>query len=488
MLSLGALAVWVLVAALVGTAIGFALARLAAAARFADATRRADVDAATLRAHLDGAQGQARTAEDERDAARADAERLRRDLSALGAAHAAVETDLARTREAFDDKLKLLARTEATLRETFKALAADALKDTTTTFLALAEARLDEKQVKGAADLARREQAIVELVKPVSDAVSRVEQEVRHAETRRVADAATLTEQMATLASTGQELRVETAKLADALKRPGTRGRWGELQLRRVVELAGMAARVDFDEQATLTQEQRRLRPDLIVRLPGDRVVVVDAKAPLDAYLRALDARDEEGRRVQLREHARQVRAHVVHLASRGYAASIQPAPDFVVMFLPGETFFSAALEQDPELIEYGVAQRVILASPTTLIALLRAVATGWQQDAVARHAKDISDLGRQLHAALRNLAVHMQDVGARLRASVEAYNRAVGSLETTVLAKARKFKTLGAAEGDDLPSPPLLETRSRAITSAELTDTLPLGEELPVTTADEDR
>ena len=292
---------------------------------------------------------------------------------------------------------------------------------------------------------------------------------------------AQLLQRIASLDTAGQDLRSQTGKLVDALKRPGVRGRWGELQLKRVVELAGMVQHCDFDEQHTVTNGDgdRRMRPDVIVRLPGGKHVVIDAKAPLDAYLKALEAPDEASRQALLCEHARQVRTHVSQLAAKGYAAHVHPSPDFVVMFLPGEMFFSAALEQDPELIEFGVEQHVVPASPTTLIALLRAVAYGWQQEAMEENARKISDLGRQLYEAVRVLGDHFDDLGSRLKSSLEAYNKAVGSLEGNVLVKARKFKELQAATAlEEIKALEPVDRVPRMLQAPELTDGLPFQDD----------
>jgi len=256
------------------------------------------------------------------------------------------------------------------------------------------------------------------------------------------------------------------------------RGRWGELQLKRVVELSGMTDHCDFTEQQTVSGSDRRIRPDVIIRLPGGKTVIVDAKVPLDAYLRAMDAPDETARQNLLADHARQVRAHLAQLGSKNYFVDVEGSPEFVVMFLPGEMFFSAALEQDPSLIEYGVDRKVIPASPTTLIALLRAVAYGWQQERVEENARQISELGRNLYEAIRALAGHFDDLGGRLAASLEAYNKAVGSLERNVLVKARRFKDLQAApNAEDIVRIEPLDRVPRMLQAPELTDGLPFSD-----------
>jgi DNA recombination protein RmuC len=363
------------------------------------------------------------------------------------------------------------------VRDTFRALSDDALKSNNEAFLALAETKLREVRATATADIDQRKTAIEHLLEPMARTLSEVDRELKESERRRIESSAQLLQRIASLDTAGQDLRSQTGKLVDALKRPGVRGRWGELQLKRVVELAGMVQHCDFVEQHTVTNGDgdRRMRPDVIVRLPGGKHVVIDAKAPLDAYLKALEAPDEASRQALLCEHARQVRSHVLQLAAKGYAAHVQPSPDFVVMFLPGEMFFSAALEHDPELIEFGVDQHVVPASPTTLIALLRAVAYGWQQEAMEENARKISDLGRQLYDAVRVLGTHFDDLGSRMKSSLEAYNKAVGSLEGNVLVKARKFKELQAASAvEDIPALEPVDRVPRMLQARELTDGLP--------------
>jgi DNA recombination protein RmuC len=366
------------------------------------------------------------------------------------------------------------------VRDTFRALSDEALKSNNEAFLALAETKLREVRATATAEIDQRKTAIEHLLEPMARTLGEVDRELKESERRRIESSAQLLQRIASLDTAGQDLRSQTGKLVDALKRPGVRGRWGELQLKRVVELAGMVQHCDFVEQHTVTSDDgdRRMRPDVIVRLPGGKHVVIDAKAPLDAYLKALDAPDEASRQALLCEHARQVRSHVSQLAAKGYAAHVQPSPDFVVMFLPGEMFFSAALEHDPELIEFGVDQHVVPASPTTLIALLRAVAYGWQQEAMEENARKISDLGRQLYEAVRVLGGHFDDLGSRMKSSLEAYNKAVGSLEGNVLVKARKFKELQAANAvEDIPALEPVDRVPRMLQARELTDGLPFPE-----------
>jgi DNA recombination protein RmuC len=363
-------------------------------------------------------------------------------------------------RQGAAEKLGLLAQAETKLREAFSALSAEALRKNNQTFLELAQTKLGEVQQSASSDLDRRRQSVAELVAPIREALARVDGTLHEVEKERVASYAGLIEQVSALARTQQALQAETGNLVKALRTPQVRGRWGEIQLRRVVEMAGMLDYCDFQEQVTASGDGGWLRPDLIVRLPGGKTVVVDAKAPMAAYLDAIEDAADDGQRERLfRDHARQVREHMIALGSKGYWNQFQPAPDFVVMFLPGETFFSSACQHDPSLIEFGVSQQVIPASPTTLISLLRAIAYGWRQEQIARNAQEISDLGRQLHERLGTLAAHFDDLRRGLERAVDSYNRAVGSLETRVLASARRFRDLGVTTEELEPVPTIGQT-----------------------------
>jgi DNA recombination protein RmuC len=390
-----------------------------------------------------------------------------------------LEQALEKERAVHAERLKAYQDAEVKLREAFQALSAEALKTNNEAFLALAETRLRDARNEAAVDIDGRRQAIENLLAPMAKTLEQVDRDMRDSERRRIEEGAHLIQKIASIDAMGQDLRTQTARLVDALKRPGVRGRWGELQLKRVVEVAGMIEHCHFTEQQTINGDEGRLRPDLIVQLPGGKQVIVDAKVPLDAYLRALEAQDDEVRQRLLVEHARQVRVHMSQLSAKNYAAQVPVSPDFVVMFLPGEMFFSAALEQDPTLIEFGVDKHVIPASPTTLIALLRAVAYGWQQEAVARDARQIAEAGRKLYDAVGKLAEHVDRLGGRLRSSIEAYNDAIGSLEGNVLVKARKFKELQATNGaEDVRTLEPIDRVPRMLQAPELTHGLPFQEE----------
>ncbi len=356
-------------------------------------------------------------------------------------------------------------------RDTFASLSAEALRQNNQSFLALAQTKLGEFQVSASSDLDKRQKAVGDLVRPIHDALQRVDGKLQQVEKDRIASYSGLLEQVKAMAQTQQALQAETGNLVKALRAPQVRGRWGEIQLRRVVEMAGMLDYCDFVEQARVESEDGRLQPDLIIRLPGDKTIVVDAKSPLAAYLDASDDNCGDGARdLLLKKHARQVRDHMVKLGAKAYWNQFQPAPDFVVMFLPGETFFSAACQHDPSLIEFGVGEQVIPASPTTLIALLRAIAYGWRQESIARSAQDISKLGRELYERLGNMAEHFEDMRKALVRTVDSYNDAIGSLEGRVLVSARRFRDLGIA-GEDLPEAQTVQLGARRLNAPELTN-----------------
>ena len=406
--------------------------------------------------------------EKELAAGKADLARFQQAHTELVAGKARLESALESERKINGEKMELVTRASERasedLRNAFKALASDALKSNNSSFLVVAEETLKRFQSQARGDLEARQKAVADLVAPVRESLNKVDTQIQQMEVARGDAYGELRAQVQSLITTQKELQSQTGNLVQALRTPNVRGRWGEIQLRRVVEIAGMLSYCDFTEQQSVTTETGRLRPDLVVKLPGGKNVVVDAKTPLQAFLDAFETTDEETRRACLANHARQVRDHMKTLAGKNYWEQFDPTPEFVVMFLPGETFFSAALEQDSSLIEQGVLSRVIPASPTTLIALLKAVNYGWNQEKLARNAQQISTLGKELHDRLRLLAGHITQVGTGLDRAVESYNKAVGSLESRVLVSARKFAELGASVADDIPELEPIETTARAL------------------------
>ncbi len=384
---------------------------------------------------------------------------------------AAIKARAEEQARAADDKLELVANARQSLGDAFKALSADALSASSTTFLKLATATLEKFEARAKGDLSEREQAVQQLVQPLRESLVKVDNQLGAMEKSREHAYAALNEQLRGLVETHlPALHTETQSLVKALRQPTVRGRWGEMQLERAVEMAGMLEHCDFVRQPSAATEDGRQRPDLVVKLPGGRQIVIDAKAPYAAYLDAHEAASDDERAAHLARHAKLVREHMTALGRKAYWERFSPTPEIVIMFLPGEMLFSAALQSDPTLIELGVNEKVVPATPTTLIALLRTVAYGWTQAALADNAQQVADLARELYERIGNLAEHWTDVGQKLGKAVDSYNKSVGTLERRVLATARKFEPLKAApEGAELVSPDLVEQVPRLLQAPEL-------------------
>ena len=412
-------------------------------------------------------------------------ERLEGKESELQKLRAAVDSEVAEHRQAREESVQLKAALEGERRaaqerkdsfkqaaeelsEKFKALSRDALQDNNQSFLQLANATLQKFQETAKGDLELRQKAIDQLVRPLKESLEKVDGKIGEIEKERAGAYSELREQVRGLATAQLQLQTETGNLVTALRAPHIRGRWGEIQLRRVVELAGMLQYCDFDEQTTVATDDGRIRPDVIIRLPGNRTIVIDAKVPFDAFYESISTKDDVVRSARLKDHARLVRTHIGSLSKKSYWESVQPTPEFVLLFLPGETFYSAALEIDPKLIEDGVGKGVIIATPTTLIALLKAVSYGWRQEQMAENAREVSDLGKTLYDRLRVFTNHFADIGKGLDRALDSYNRGVGSLEGRVLRTARKFKERGAIAGEDIEILEPIDKASRALSLDE--------------------
>jgi len=391
----------------------------------------------------------------------AESDRLRND-------NATLKADLEGERRAAQERNESFKRVTEELAEKFKALSRDALKDNNQEFLNLARVTLEKFQETAKGDLELRQSAIDQLVKPLRESLEKVDGKIGELEKARAGAYAELREQVRSLATTQLQLQAETGNLVKALRTPHVRGRWGEIQLRRVVELSGMLQYCDFTEQETVATEDSRIRPDVIVRLPGNRTIVVDAKVPFEAFYESISTTDDDVRRERLKEHARLVRAHITALSRKSYWETVQPTPEFVLLFLPGENFYSAALENDPKLIEDGVNQGVIIATPTTLIALLKAVSYGWRQEQMASNAQEVSRLGKDLYDRLRTFTSYFADIGKGLDRALESYNKGVGSLEARVLVTARKFKERGAIGGEEIETMEPIDKSTRALSLDE--------------------
>jgi len=394
------------------------------------------------------------------------------DYNALLASNASLQATLDSERRNNEEKLALLTEASVQMQAQFRALAASALESNNTNFLQLAKATLEAQQAEAKGELEKREQAVKTLVEPLAQSLKQVDEQVRALEEKRAHAYGSLNSQVEQLLNTQKALQAETGNLVKALREPQARGRWGEVQLRRVIEMAGMLQYCDFNEQVTVIGDDRRIRPDVVVNLPGDKQVVIDAKAPILAYLASLEAPDEATRTALLADHARQVRAHIEHLASKRYWQQFEATPEFVILFLPGEVFFRAAWDAYPELIEESVSQGVVVASPITLIALLKAVAYGWNQRNVEESARKLIDASKTLYERLCTMTRHFENLGTRLGGALDAYNSTIGSMQRSVFPAGRKVVELDSSlDAEALPDLQPIDKSARQLDAPDWRD-----------------
>jgi DNA recombination protein RmuC len=398
---------------------------------------------------------------------RAATESLRVQISTLQRDRSELSTELRAAQQNLTEQRDLLRDAQAKLREAFASVSAEALAKNNEAFLTLARERFAALSAEAAGSLDQRKAQIETLLAPMTELMTQYQSRLADIEKSRVESYSMLREQLGSLSEIQRTLNTQTSQLVSALRRPQTRGQWGELTLRRLVELAGMSNRCDFVEQATVDGEDGRQRPDMIVRLPGSREIVIDCKTALDAFLDAAAAPDEDTRRVCMERHCRQVRARARELSAKSYWSQFKRAPEYVVMFLPGEAFLYAAVELDANLIEECLRNSVIVATPTTLMALLKAIEFGWRQEEVSQNAEEIRKHGKDLYDRIVVFATHFQKLGAGIGAVVETYNTSVASLETRLLVTARKIGELGARNDKEVPEPPVVDTRPRELTTA---------------------
>jgi DNA recombination protein RmuC len=442
--------VLILVGVVIGAALGWQVARAKTTA-LADRKSELELELNSVKSHLT---------------------QLRADNSTLLADQARVEATLGSERKNAEEKLLLLTNAGEQLKAQFQALASSALESSSASFLQLATATLKNYQTQAAGELAQKELAVKSLVDPIAQSLENMNHQIQALELARSQAYGTLTNQVVSLTETQRALHNETGNLVKALREPQTRGRWGELQLHKVLELAGMLEYCDFEEQVSVAIGDRRLRPDVVVRLPGAKNIVIDAKAPLAGYLNALEAPDEATRTTFLLDHARQIRQHIDALATKAYWAQFQPTPEFVLLFLPGEVFFRAALMADPELLEYGDG-KVILTSPITMIAVLKTIAYGWNQKNLAENARNISEAGKLLYERLCTMTGYVDSLGKKLKGAVESYNEMLGSMEKRVFPAGRKvvMEHDRILTAESLPDPKQIENTPRHLESPDWRD-----------------